>query len=288
MISGKNNTNEQQEFDINLKKEKNTPVVNVELNVFTGPLDALYNLVIKHKIEILEISLTEITKQFIEFTKNHPTMELSGEFLELTTRLIYLKSASILKKDRDAIREMEIKAEEEEIAKQLLLKLQEYKKYKEASINITKMLNPITKSYFKNRPEIIIKEVFDLSSITKENLYNAILELAALELNKELNEKLARANDSKLNKIYRDKFLSVEHKIDKIEHLLEEKDILNFFDIVKKDNKMDKVVTFLALLEMCKGKQVKLYQERTFADLIIEKNSIDENQTDNGDVDLNE
>lgn len=287
-MSDEKNINVQQEFDIDLEKESTTPVVNIELNVFTGPLDALYNLVIKHKIEIFEISLTDVTKQFIEFTKNHPDMELSGELIELTTRLIYLKSASILKKNRDAIREMELKAEEEEIAKQLLLRLQEYKKYKEASISISNQLSPIAKSYFKNKPEIITTEVFDLSCITKENLYNAINELASLELSKELSEKLSLASNNKLNKIYKDKFLSVENKIDKIEHLLEDKDILYFFDIVKNNNKMDKVVTFLALLEMSKSKQVRLYQEHTFDDLIIKKNYKNENKLSDGDVDIDE
>lgn len=264
---------EQQEFNVLEETETNAiHNVNVELEVFTGPLDALYNLILKHKIEIFEVPLIEITNQFVEFTRSNPTTELSGEFLELTTRLIYLKSASILKMNREVEKKLQLHEEEEEIAKQLLLRLQEFKKYKDASRIISSMFAPNTKSYFKNRPEIITKEVFDLTCVTKENLYQSILDLINLELSKEAQERLIALSNNKMEKIYKDKFLTVEHKIEKIEQLLEDKESIHFLEIVKKNNKIDRIVTFLAILEMNKNRQVNLKQEKFFDDVIIEKN----------------
>lgn len=260
----------QEEFKDLYKKRKHL-TVNIEIEGYTGPLDALYKLVVKHKIEIFEISLVDITNQLVKFVKQYPNVELSGDFLDLTTRLIYLKSASILRKKLEAEKALELQQQEDEIARQLIEKLSVFKKYKEASINIANMMSPTIKSYSRNRPEIIIKDVFDLSTLTKETLYKAILELASLEISKELSEELAAINNGKLQIIYKDKYLTVEHKVFKIENLLKDKDILKFDDIVKNESKMDKVVTFLAILEMTKNKDIYVHQEKAFEELIIEK-----------------
>lgn len=276
------NNSQQQEFNLLKQKGKSeASTINVSLDVFTGPLDALYNLIVKHKIEIFEVPMVEVTNQFLKYAKSSPPMELSGDFLELATRLLYIKSASILKMNREVERKLQLHEEEEEIAKQLLLRLQEFKKYKDASLTLSSMITPRARSYFKNRPEIITKEVFDLTCVTTENLYQAIIDLITLELSKEAQEKLIQLSDSKLQKIYRDKFLTVEHKVEKIEHILETKDMIHLFDIVKKDNKMDKIVTFLAILEMNKSRQVNLIQEKPFEDVIIEKNTYSDEYNNN-------
>lgn len=258
------------EEDETIKKtEKN--MINISLEMYDGPLDALYNMVLKHKIDIQEIPLIEIATQLIEYINNNPDTELSGDLLNIASRLIYLKSSFLLRRHQALEDEQALKEEEEEIARQLKAKLEEYSKYKELSQLIADRLDFNNQAFFRNAPEIIIKEEFSSENITKNEIYKALEQMSEIELDKLKSSMIGKINDSKLKKIYQEKMLRVEDKIIQISNDLLNTEELLISNYIKNYSKEDKIVTFLAILEMSKAKQIYISQEVNFGEIYIKK-----------------
>lgn len=251
------------------KTEKN--MINISLEMYDGPLDALYNMVLKHKIDIQEIPLIEIATQLIEYINNNPDIELSGDLLNIASRLIYLKSSFLLRRHQALEDEQALKEEEEEIARQLKAKLEEYSKYKELSQLIADRLDFNNQAFFRNAPEIIIKEEFSSENITKNEIYKALEQMSEMELDKLKSSMIGKINDSKLKKIYQEKMLRVEDKIIQISNDLLNTEELFISNYIKNYSKEDKIVTFLAILEMSKAKQIYVSQEVNFGEIYIKK-----------------
>ena len=102
-----------------------TKKYSIKIENFEGPLDLLCHLIDKNKMDIYDINLSEITDQYIEFIKQMEQMNLdvTSEFLVMSSTLLYLKSKHLLPKTED---------DEEEITEEeLIRRIIEYKKYKE-------------------------------------------------------------------------------------------------------------------------------------------------------------
>lgn len=246
-------------------------MINVSLEMYDGPLDALYNMVLKRKIDIQEIPILEISNQLIEYIKSNPDMELSGDLLNIASRLLYLKSSFLLRRHQALEDEQALKEEEEEIARQLKAKLEEYSKYKEASELIAEKLDFTNQAFFRNAPEIIIKEEFSTENINKNEIYKALQQMSEKEIDNLKSSILGKINDSKLKKIYQEKMLRVEDKIQQISNDLLHKEELIISNYINNYSKEDKIVTFLAILEMSKAKQAYLSQDVTFGEIYITK-----------------
>ena len=103
---------------------------SIKLNNFEGPLDLLCHLIDKNKMDIYDINLSEITDQYIEFLNQMEQMnlEVTSEFLVMSSTLLYLKSKHLLPK---------VDEEEEEITEEeLIRRIIEYKKDKEITKNL--------------------------------------------------------------------------------------------------------------------------------------------------------
>lgn len=264
-------------------KDRKKTVISISTEKFDGPLDALYSMIMKHKIDITEISISDITKQFVQYIKALSTMELSGEFLDIISRLLFLKSSYLIKKNREAEELLKLKEEEAEIAKQLLEKLQVYRVYKNASDYLIQRSGIAQGSYFKNRPEIVYQEDFDLSSLTQNDLYKAILDISKLEQEKIEDNIKTRITNEKLDKIYKERFLRVEDQIENISKKLEVKSDITMTEIIKDLNKPSTIASFLALLEMMKAKTLHAEQEQPYEEIYIHKGpQIKENKDKEG------
>ncbi len=98
---------------------------SIKINNFEGPLDLLCHLIDKNKMDIYDINISEITDQYIEYINEMEEMNLdvTSEFLVMSSTLLYLKSKHLLPKEQD---------DEEEITEEeLIRRIIEYKKYKE-------------------------------------------------------------------------------------------------------------------------------------------------------------
>lgn len=235
---------------------------SIKLNNFEGPLDLLCHLIDKNKMDIYDINLSEITDQYIEFLNQMEQMnlEVTSEFLVMSSTLLYLKSKHLLPK---------VDEEEEEITEEeLIRRIIEYKKYKEITKKLKENFLEYSKRFYKGTEEI------ELPKQKMEDEYNS-------EIIPDLYKKLLQRNAEKINenaanieKIAITETYTVGDKVKEMFRALIKYKKFNFNKLfsVKKRNKNEVVTAFSGLLEMSRRNKVITEQEEIFGDIEVEKN----------------
>lgn len=220
--------------------------VPISLPVFEGPLDLLLHLIKENKIDIYDIPIAMITKQYLEYLELMKELDLNiaSEFLVMAATLIYIKSRMLLPKQEIY--------EEEDPRHELVEKLVEYQKFKKAS-QILKERYQIWSMAFPRKTSK--EEEFFLQELSIFDLLTAVKKLL------EIPEP----------KIYIPKeYIKVEDKIEEIMNILKIKKSIAFDELFKpRASKLEIIVTFLALLELLKLRVIKAYQERPFGKILI-------------------
>ena len=237
---------------------------SIHLNVYDGPLDLLCDMISKQKIDIKEISIIEITKQYLAYINMLEAMDLevTSDFITMATKLLEIKSKYLLFSQREL-------DEEEDPRLELMEQLKEYKKYKKASEVLKDSVDYLNQPYYRNREEIIIDDKVDLNEISIESIKSILPYIFKVKNIEEENE---TKKDERLNKIVRGKIISVEEKIEYIQNILTTADKISFNNIIKDNTKDEVIATFLSLLELIKAKEIVVVQENFFEDIIIKKN----------------
>ena len=236
----------------------------IHLNVYDGPLDLLCDMISKQKIDIKDISIIEITKQYLAYINMLEAMDLevTSDFITMATKLLEIKSKYLLFSQREL-------DEEEDPRLELMEQLKEYKKYKKASEVLKDSVDYLNQPYYRNREEIIIDDKVDLNEISIESIKSILPYIFKVKNIEEENE---TKKDERLNKIVRGKIISVEEKIEYIQNILTTADKISFNNIIKDNTKDEVIATFLSLLELIKSKEIVVVQENFFEDIIIKKN----------------
>ena len=237
---------------------------SIDLNVYDGPLDLLCDMISKQKIDIKDISIIEITKQYLAYINMLEAMDLevTSDFITMATKLLEIKSKYLLFSQREL-------DEEEDPRLELMEQLKEYKKYKKASEVLKDSVDYLNQPYYRNREEIIIDDKVDLNEISIESIKSILPYIFKVKNIEEENE---TKKDERLNKIVRGKIISVEEKIEYIQNILTTADKISFNNIIKDNTKDEVIATFLSLLELIKSKEIVVVQENFFEDIIIKKN----------------
>lgn len=237
---------------------------SIHLNVYDGPLDLLCDMISKQKIDIKDISIIEITKQYLAYINMLEAMDLevTSDFITMATKLLEIKSKYLLFSQREL-------DEEEDPRLELMEQLKEYKKYKKASEVLKDSVDYLNQPYYRNREEIIIDNKVDLNEISIESIKSILPYIFKVKNIEEENE---TKKDERLNKIVRGKIISVEEKIEYIQNILTTADKISFNNIIKDNTKDEVIATFLSLLELIKSKEIVVVQENFFEDIIIKKN----------------
>ena len=229
---------------------------------FEGPLDLLLHLIKKSKMEIFDVKISEITKEYLNFINemNEMNLDIASEYLVMAAELIEMKSRKLLpnKNDEDENAELEDDPEEE-----LKRRLIEYKKYKESTLEF-RNLEEKRLSYYTKAPESLEKyskeKVENNGNLGINDLLEAFQKLLERqEYNKPVNTKIAR------------KELSVKERIVTIRDILKEKKKINFIELFDDFSKPYVVVTFLSVLEMAKNKEIILKQDNNFGEIYLER-----------------
>lgn len=234
---------------------------NLLIGDFEGPLDLLLHLIKKSKMEIFDIEISEITKEYLNYIQEMTEMNLdiASEYLVMAAELIEMKSRKLLpnKKDEEEIEEEE--NPEEELKRRLI----EYKKYKE-STEVFRSLEENRANYYTKAPE-------SLKQYSSEKLENdgsvGIFDL--LDAFQKLLER-QEYNKPKNTKITR-KELSVKERVAKIRDILKVHKKLNFIELFDDFSKPYVVVTFLSVLEMAKNREINIKQDNNFSDIYLER-----------------
>ena len=236
---------------------------SIHLNVYDGPLDLLCDMISKQKIDIKDISIIEITKQYLAYINMLEAMDLevTSDFITMATKLLEIKSKYLLFSQREL--------DEEDPRLELMEQLKEYKKYKKASEVLKDSVDYLNQPYYRNREEIIIDDKVDLNEISIESIKSILTYIFKVKNIEEENE---TKKDERLNKIVRGKIISVEEKIEYIQNILTTADKISFNNIIKDNTKDEVIATFLSLLELIKSKEIVVVQENFFEDIIIKKN----------------
>jgi segregation and condensation protein A len=230
---------------------------------FEGPLDLLLFLISEKKINIIEVSISEITEQYINHIKKWQSMdlEIASDFIVMASRLLEMKSKLILPIDSD-------EENQEDLHKKFLSNLIYYKIFKVCSVYIGEKVNHLN-NFYKD-PEYI-PEIMDAGD--EEVYINSIeLELKFLRLLKlrELEDK----HWSKPIEVPLERF-SVQEKIDYISKKLENQKYLRFSELFTDKPCQEEVVTsLLALLELYKVNEIIINQENNFGEIQVFKKDI--------------
>lgn len=232
--------------------------IEFRINDFEGPLDLLLHLIKESKMDIMNIEIESITKQYVDFIQKQEKMnlEVSSEYLVLASELIEIKSKMLLPNNKID--------EEEEIDPRtdLVNRLLEYQAYKD----ITRVLQEkelLRKDIFTKLPENFnnyVEEVHEIhADVTLDDLISAFQKYYQRKLdNKPLKTKVT------INEI------SVSSRRSEIKHLLKKKSRMSFFELFPIVTKEYIVATFLAILEMAKNREIRIIQEDNFDDIICE------------------
>ena len=230
----------------------------VKLEEFQGPLELLYQLVKKNKIEISKISLAKITGEYLDYIDEHiMDLEYTSEFLVIAAELIEIKAKYLLPKTDEE--------EEEDEEESLVERLKKYQLYKELSF--------VLADEFEER-----RDVFENN--TSLDRYRNYEEEVVIDVN------LKALKEMYLKALYSDNDLE-DDDIEEVEHIIIEKikvekkinDVLDMLDKYSKvefykliedhSNLMEIVVTFLSILELMKLNKVKVLQDQLFSPIQV-------------------
>lgn len=236
--------------------------MNLCINDFEGPLDLLLHLVRTAKMDIYTIDTKYIIDKYLEFIGTLPKDDLdeASEYLVMASELIHLKSRLLLNLDDDEKEDNDFSINSEEDLKNKLL---EYERYQNIT-GIFKELEEKRSEFYTKIPEslseYIEKENIIEDKINPELLKEAMMELQKrMEYQKPLNTRITRRE------------VSVEERVSRVREILNTRKKAKFTDLFEDFSKEVVVATFLAILDMCKNKEIKLTQKELFGDILIEK-----------------
>jgi segregation and condensation protein A len=240
---------------------------HVKIDTFEGPLDLLLHLINRLEIDIYDIPMSEITDQYLIYIKTMKVLHLdvASEYLVMAATLIAIKSKMLLPKHEEAIVEDEMEMNyEEDPRDELVERLIEYRKYKEAAEDL--------KNLEEERNLMFSKPPSDLSELSKNiqvekvelnvSMYDMLGALQKLMRRKKLQKPLA-------TKIARQE-ISIEKRMEEI--LIELKSFKgrkSFYELFPFPQKEHIVVSFLAILELMKRREIQIEQEQNFAEIFV-------------------
>lgn len=232
---------------------------NVKFEVFEGPLDLLLYLIKKEEVDIYEVNLTKLATQFLDYieTMRLLDLEVAGEFLVMAATLLYIKSRELLPIDQQA--QVEGEDEGEDPRWELIRQLVEYKKFKDAAAGLA-VLEARQENVFPRTPG---KLEFEAERATGA-------EASIFELLNAVNTVLLRfTRRPEQRDIFEDKW-TVSEKIEQLMRAICEQGRLKFSELFASlTSRSEVVVTFLALLELIRLKQLVAVQREAFGEIEI-------------------
>jgi segregation and condensation protein A len=235
--------------------------IRVQLQQFEGPLDLLLYLIRKEEMDIFNINVTEITKQYLEFIKlmKEFDIEVAGEFIAMASTLIQIKSRMLLPQYNE---QGEV-VETEDPRKELVQKLLEYEKFKEAA-------KALYERPLLNRDQWArgLKEKIEVSDDDIELEDNALFSLIGSY------RKMMKAAYKRVHKVS-EKLQSIANRILEMKDRLivgqqvTMKELFNDSLVDLKEKSRNALITFLSLLELGKMEIVSLYQTENYGDIYV-------------------
>ena len=230
---------------------------NVKIDNFDGPLDLLWFLIRRSKIDVNDIFVSDITEQYLQSISDLSSLDLekASDFIEIAACLIEIKSKAMLPKIAPP------QEEEESPERELIRRLEEYRLYKEASVKMKE--HETVGLHFRDPDSHVGKPRLVLNDMNISGLVGALQKLFG-----KLEQK---AKDNQTKSIRRDRF-TVEDKINQIKEVFALNDVVKFEDLFDSDyNKSEIITTFQAMLELLKDQFFTAEQDHPFGEIILHR-----------------
>lgn len=237
----------------------------VSLPAFQGPLDLLLHLIERDELDISEISLVAVTDQYLQTIDTLEKIEPGAlaDFLVIASRLLYIKSRALLPQPAPP------DDEEEDAADALVRQLIEYRQFKEVAGRLRQREEEGLRAYVRTAPRPDLEKRLDLSDVDMD------------KLNRALRRALARIpTDPPMPRI-KTYTITVAEQIDNVRSLIlsaqgngvdgqPTRVPVSFTDLLSRNrSRMEVIVTFLAVLELIKQREIDAVQDLTFGDIAL-------------------
>ena len=247
--------------------------IELKLETFEGPLDLLLHLIERSEIDLYEISIAEVTQQYMEVLAEMQRLELdvASEFLVMASTLLAMKSKMLLPKpEPDTFQPgFDMDVEEVDPRQELILRLVEYKRFK--------LLAEMLKKRGKDRAKVFTRIPADLQAFIPEKEPNPVKDVSVYDLAKAFQSILANKKKAEpTSRIKRDT-LSVSERVHALRTLLHRKKEIKFTKLLTGlPTREAVIVTFLAVLELIKKREVVCEQKQLFSEIVICRNEVNE------------
>ncbi|MFH0762653.1 MAG: segregation/condensation protein A [Candidatus Omnitrophota bacterium] len=235
----------------------------IKLEIFEGPLDLLLYLVKKDHLNIYDIPISEVTEQYLQYLNLMQLLDLNiaGEFLVMAATLMQIKSKMLLPAEESP----QDGQEQEDPRAELIKRLLEYEKFKEIAASLRER-EVNQKEVFK-RPKTGLDK--DIVKGARDEVY---FEASIFDLINAFSQALKDIPKEVFYEVIKDEF-TIEEKIHDILHLLLLEPSLRLSDLFSRaKNKIEIVVTFLAILELVRMKEIIACQGEAFKEIEISRN----------------
>lgn len=228
--------------------------LQVFLEAFEGPLDLLLYLIRKQNLDILDIPIAEITRQYMGYidVMENMQLELAGEYLLMAAMLAEIKSRMLLPRNKS-----EDGSEEEDPRAELVRRLQEYERFKKAADDLDR-LKRLERDVLPAMIEVVERRVVHLQP-----------EVTLTEMLKAFSEVVQRSSHFSHHQIQRER-LSQRQRMSEILAMLAANDFVEFGRLFKpEEGRMGVTVTFISILELMKEGLLDIVQAEPYAPLHV-------------------
>ncbi|MDD2764137.1 MAG: segregation/condensation protein A [Opitutaceae bacterium] len=233
----------------------------IKLQVFEGPLDLLLFLIRKNELNIYDIPIEQVTRQYLEalFAMQQLDLELAGEFFVMAATLMEIKSRLLLPKDLQAVDPNATDEEEMDPRWELVHQLIQYRKFKEAAGELGRLAG--------ERQDLIARYVSALSDRSDRPLRNT----DRIELWNVFNVVLRRLAEKLVVGEIHDEQVTVADQMEMLLARLQTQPRFVFSELFTTTISLRTLVaTFLAVLELTRLKRLRIRQDEAFADIFCE------------------
>jgi segregation and condensation protein A len=244
---------------------------NVKIDAFEGPLDLLLHLINRLEIDIYDIPVAQITEQYLLYihAMNELQLDVASEFLVMAATLLAIKSKMLLPKHEEEIPEENSGFEyEDDPREELVGRLIEYRKYKEAAHDLKLMEEERSLMYTKPPSDLsdYAKEIKPEKTDLNVSLYDMLAAFQKLLRRKKLQRPLT-------TKIARQEISIDKRMVEILDELRSINGRRSFNDLFPHPSKEHIVVTFLAILELIKRQEIDVEQDGNFSEIFVEATS---------------
>ncbi len=237
----------------------------IKLPVFEGPFDLLFHLIEKDQIDIYDIPIARITNEYLSYIEamQDLDLEVGGQFLVMAATLMEIKARMLLPVIMVSEEEMEEEIIADDPREALVERLMTYRKYKQLAGELQDLGAEERKIFTRS-----VNDLLAYSPTQPQPLVN----VSVSQLFNSLEQVLKRLDETQRVEEIRQEKVTVRKKMLDLRHLIEEQpDGIYFTEIFNSHTtRIDRVVTFLALLELIRLQEIKVLQEEIFEPILLQ------------------